>query len=86
MRKFVSAILLATAIFAMAPFAVSQIQTAKVTGGEVQGVVADGVATFKGIPFATHPMKPQHSGKSLSPQPNLKSRYNRDMARMQMPF
>src|SRR5262245_8506061 len=36
--------------------ALSQIQKAKVTGGEVQGVVADTVASFKGIPFAAPPV------------------------------
>lgn len=33
-----------------------QIQTAKVTGGDVEGVVKDGVASFKGIPFAAPPV------------------------------
>ncbi|HWI55747.1 MAG TPA: carboxylesterase family protein, partial [Bacillota bacterium] len=36
--------------------ALAQIQTAKVTGGELQGVVKDGVASFKGIPFAAPPV------------------------------
>ncbi len=39
-----------------AHIAVSQIQTAKVTGGEVQGVVAGGISIFKGIPFAAPPV------------------------------
>jgi para-nitrobenzyl esterase len=34
----------------------SQIQTAKVTGGELEGVVKDGVASFRGIPFAAPPL------------------------------
>lgn len=33
-----------------------QIQTAKVTGGEVKGVIKDGIASFKGIPFAAPPV------------------------------
>lgn len=41
---------------AFAQFAVSQIQTAKVTGGEVQGVVTEGISIFKGIPFAAPPV------------------------------
>jgi para-nitrobenzyl esterase len=41
---------------AMTPFAVSQIKTAKVTGGEVDGLNADGLSIFKGIPFAAPPV------------------------------
>jgi hypothetical protein len=48
MKKILFAIFL-TCDFAQ--LAVSQIQTAKVTGGEVQGVVTDGISIFKGIPF-----------------------------------
>jgi para-nitrobenzyl esterase len=47
------------AIFLIGVFtqpAVSQIQTAKVTGGEVQSVVTEGVSIFKGIPFAAPPV------------------------------
>jgi para-nitrobenzyl esterase len=36
--------------------ALSQIRAAKVTGGELEGVVKDGVASFKGIPFAAPPL------------------------------
>ena len=43
-----------TGIFAQLAF--SQIQTAKVTGGEVQGVVTDGISIYKGIPFAARPV------------------------------
>ena len=38
-----------------APCAMAQIQSAKVTGGEVQGSLKDNVASFKGIPFAAPP-------------------------------
>ena len=34
----------------------SQIQTAKVTGGEVRGVIKNGTASFKGIAFAAPPV------------------------------
>jgi para-nitrobenzyl esterase len=34
----------------------AQISTAKVTGGTVQGVVKDGIAAFKGVPFAAPPV------------------------------
>ena len=40
----------------LAPLALSQIRTAKVTGGEVEGVVTDGISIFKGIPFAAPPV------------------------------
>lgn len=36
--------------------ALAQIQTVHVAGGELQGVVKDGVASFKGIPFAAPPI------------------------------
>ena len=52
MKKVWNAIFL-TCIFAQ--LAVSQIQTAKVTGGEVQGVVTEDISIFKGIPFAAPP-------------------------------
>jgi len=52
-KKILIAIFL---ISALTPLAFSQIQTAKVTGGEVQGVVTDGISIFKGIPFAAPPV------------------------------
>ncbi len=36
--------------------ALAQISTAKVTGGTVEGVAQDGIASFKGIPFAAPPV------------------------------
>ena len=53
MKKVLIAIFL-TSVFSQ--LAVSQIQTAKVTGGGVQGVVTDGISIFKGIPFAAPPV------------------------------
>ncbi len=37
------------------PAAVAQITSAKVTGGQLEGSVVDGIAAFKGIPFAAPP-------------------------------
>ena len=36
--------------------AFGQVLTARVTGGEVQGTAANGIAAFKGIPFAAPPV------------------------------
>lgn len=33
-----------------------QIETVKITGGEVQGTIKDGIGVFKGIPFAAPPL------------------------------
>jgi para-nitrobenzyl esterase len=47
------------AIFLISVFgqlAYAQISTAKVTGGEVQGVVIEDISVFKGIPFAAPPV------------------------------
>jgi para-nitrobenzyl esterase len=48
-------IALALVICASVPV-LAQISTAKVTGGTVEGVVKDGIASFKGIPFAAPPV------------------------------
>jgi para-nitrobenzyl esterase len=56
MRKSLIAVIFALAVVSVAPFALSQIQTVKITDGQVQGIVANGVASFKGIPFAAPPI------------------------------
>ena len=56
MRKSLIAGIFIAALLAIAPFALSQIQNVKSTGGQLQGVVVDGVASFKGIPFAAPPV------------------------------
>jgi para-nitrobenzyl esterase len=56
MRKSLIAGILLAVLLSIAPFAQSQIQNVKITGGQLQGVIADGVASFKGIPFAAPPV------------------------------
>ena len=56
MRKRLVAFICVAILLSVAPFALSQIQNVKSTGGQLQGVVADGVASFKGIPFAAPPL------------------------------
>jgi para-nitrobenzyl esterase len=48
-------IVLSLMICAVVP-GLAQISTVKVTGGAVEGVVKDGIASFKGIPFAAPPV------------------------------
>jgi len=52
----VLSLLAAAVVFVAVEPAQSQVSTAKVTGGEVQGAVAGNVASFKGIPFASPPV------------------------------
>jgi para-nitrobenzyl esterase len=55
MRKRVVAVCAATQLLA-AVTAGAQIRDAEVTGGRVSGVVTNGIAAFKGIPFAAPPV------------------------------
>jgi para-nitrobenzyl esterase len=52
-KKFIAALAL---ILCAAVPAIAQISTAKITGGIVEGVVSDGIAAFKGVPFAAPPV------------------------------
>src|SRR5512136_156751 len=61
-------VVLALMICAAVPV-LAQISTAKVTGGTVEGVVKDGVASFKGIPFAAPPVGDLRWKAPQSPQP-----------------
>jgi len=55
-----------SALGAVVSTALAQVQSARVTGGEVQGVVVNGIASFKGIPFAAPPVG---QNRWRSPQP-----------------
>jgi para-nitrobenzyl esterase len=46
---------LAAVIFFSVP-ALAQITTVKVTGGSIEGIVKDGIVSFKGVPFAAPPV------------------------------
>ncbi len=56
MRKIRVVGIFIAVILTTTPFALPQIQNVKTTGGQLQGVVADTVASFKGIPFAAPPV------------------------------
>jgi para-nitrobenzyl esterase len=56
MKKTRIVVFIIAVISTIAPFALPQIQTAKVDNGQLEGVVVDGIASYKGIPFATPPM------------------------------
>jgi para-nitrobenzyl esterase len=55
-KMLLSALVFMLIMAAAVPTSVSQIREAKVTGGEVKGSISDGVASFKGIPFAAPPV------------------------------
>ena len=55
-RNFRSFLIVLALVICAAVPVVAQISTAKVTGGTVEGVVSDGIAAFKGIPFAAPPV------------------------------
>lgn len=55
-RTFRALVTAAALLLCLSQPAMAQIQTATVTGGPVAGVVKDGVASFKGIPFAAPPV------------------------------
>ena len=65
-----------------------QIETAKVTGGDLRGIVKDGVASFKGVPFAAPPVG---NLRWRAPQPvqswsGVKEAYNFAPGPIQEPF
>src|SRR6185437_12912240 len=54
-KTWVGATLTAICLVCVRP-ALAQIGTVSVTGGRVEGVAADGITSFKGIPFAAPPL------------------------------
>jgi para-nitrobenzyl esterase len=54
-KAWIAAALSAIALGCVRP-AVAQIGTVSVTGGRIEGVTADGVTSFKGVPFAAAPV------------------------------
>ncbi|HEY5569813.1 MAG TPA: carboxylesterase family protein [Gammaproteobacteria bacterium] len=54
MKQRLTGLLIFLALGIVTPVS-AQVVTAHVTGGAVQGVASDGIAVFKGIPFAAPP-------------------------------
>ena len=53
--RWIGAAMVALGLLGSLP-AAAQVQTAAVTGGSVEGVLANGIVSFKGIPFAAPPI------------------------------
>ncbi|HXS28550.1 MAG TPA: carboxylesterase family protein [Steroidobacteraceae bacterium] len=66
MGRFWGVTVAITVLSAVASTALAQVQRARVTGGEVRGDVVNGIASFKGIPFAAPPLR---ENRWQSPQP-----------------
>jgi para-nitrobenzyl esterase len=56
MKKLLIGAACAAAVFSLVPPAGAQVREAEVTGGRVAGAVVNGIASFKGIPFAAPPV------------------------------
>ena len=56
MRRIATVVIFVASCVLLSLVAGAQSATGKVTGGEIAGVIKDGVAVFKGIPFAAPPV------------------------------
>ncbi len=56
MKRILIGAACAAAVFSCVQPAGAQVREADVTGGRVAGAVANGIASFKGIPFAAPPV------------------------------
>jgi para-nitrobenzyl esterase len=56
MKKTISILAAGVAVLGLASPGAAQVREADVTGGRLAGVVANGIASFKGIPFAAPPV------------------------------
>src|SRR5215467_2294999 len=56
MKKTISLIAACAAVILVAVEARAEVREADVTGGRVSGIAANGIVSFKGIPFAAPPV------------------------------
>ncbi len=57
MKNQLAGLALATAFVSFVSYAGAEIREVDVTGGQIAGVSASGIVSFKGIPFAAPPVR-----------------------------